>query len=140
MDVKLSFLIECQGCGIENLLSDFTHGKSAICNQCREALLNPDLVYSHKGHTCDDCSMTFILKNETKFSSGESECQCGSHDFGSFEIGPLIADLLAAEASFKDKGGEEIEEDDFDWCRSDPDGPLEGDYNNIFDDDPGFGR
>ena len=138
MAVEQSFLIECPACGIENLLSDFTPGRSAVCNQCRETLLNPSLIDSHKGHTCDDCGMAFILKNETKFILGESECTCGSSDFSRFEIGPCIADLQAAEAS--SIAEQDTEQDDFDWCRSDQDEPLEGDYNNIFDDDPGFGR
>ena len=113
-------------------------GRSAVCNQCRETLLNPSLIDSHKGHTCDDCGMAFILKNETEFIPGESECPCGSSDFSRFEIGPCIADLKAAEAS--SIAEQDTKEDDFDWCRPDQGEALEGDYNNIFDDDPGFGR
>ena len=138
MAVEQSFLIECPSSSIENLLSDFTPGRSAVCNQCRETLLNPSLIDSHKGHTCDDCGMAFILKNETEFIPGESECPCGSSDFSRFEIGPFIADLKAAEAS--SIAEQDTKEDDFDWCRSDLEDPVEGDYNNIFDDDPGFGR
>ena len=138
MAVEQSFLIECPACGIENLLSDFIPGRSAVCNQCRETLLNPSLIDSHKGHTCDDCGMAFILKNETEFIPGESECPCGSSDFSRFEIGPFIADLKAAEAS--SIAEQDTKEDDFDWCRPDQGEPLEDDYNNIFDDDPGFGR
>ena len=139
MSEEKSFLIECPACGIENLLADFTPGRSAVCNQCREALLSPSLVDSHKGHICDDCGMAFILKTETDFVSGESECQCGCNDFSAFEIGPFVDDLLAAEASGLTEDEPE-EDDDFDWCRPAPDDALEGDYNNIFDDDPGFGR
>ena len=72
------------------------------------------------------------------FISGESECQCGSSNFSLFEIGPCIADLQGAEAS--SIAQEDAKEDDFDWCRSDPDDSLESDYNNMFDDDPGFGK
>jgi len=82
--------------------------------------------------------MAFILKNETEFIPGESECPCGSSDFSRFEIDPFIADLKAAEAS--SIAEQDTKEDDFDWCRSDQNDPLEGDYNNVFDDDPGFGR
>ena len=139
MAVEKSFLIECPACSIENLHSDFMPGSSAVCNQCRETLLNPSLIDSHKGHTCDDCGMAFILKNETEFRSGESKCPCGSSDFSRFEIGPYIADLQAAESS-SSIVEQDTEEGDFDWCRSDRDEPLESDYNNIFDDDPGFGR
>ena len=138
MAAEQSFLIECPACSIENLLSDFMPGRSAVCNQCRETLLNPSLIDSHKGHTCDDCRMDFILKNETEFIPGESECPCGSSDFSRFEIDRFIADLKAAEAS--SIAEQDTEEDDFDWCRSDQKEPLEGDYNNNFDDDPGFGR
>ena len=138
MAVEKSFLIECPACSIENLLSDFMPGRSAVCNQCRETLLNSSLIDSHKGHTCDDCGMAFILKNETEFIPGESECPCGSSDFSRFEIGPCIADLKAAEAS--SIAEQDTKEDDFDWCRPDQGEALEGDYNNIFDDDPGFGR
>ena len=138
MAVEKSFLIECPACSIENLHSDFMPGSSAVCNQCRETLLNPSLIDSHKGHTCDDCGMAFILKNETEFIPGESECPCGSSDFSRFEIDPFIADLKAAEAS--SIAEQDTKEDDFDWCRPDQGEPLEGDYNNIFDDDPGFGR
>ena len=138
MAFERTFLIECPACAIENLLSDFTPGRSAVCNQCRETLLNPSLIDSHKGHTCDKCGMAFVLKNKTEFIAGESECPCGSSDFSKFEIGPFIADLRTAEASRIAE--ENIEEDDFDWCRSGPDDPLEDDYNNIFDDDPGVGR
>ncbi len=138
MAVEQSFLIECPACGIDNLLADFTPGSPAICNQCREKLLNPGLIDSHKGHTCDNCTMAFILKNETEFTSGESECQCGGSDFSVLEIGPFVADLQAAEAAGSAEN--ESADDDFDWCRPGPDDSLEGDYNNIFDDDPGFGR
>ena len=138
MAAEQSFLIECPACSIENLLSDFTPGRSAVCNQCRETLLDPSLIDSHKGHTCDDCGMAFILKNKTEFIPGESKCPCGNSDFSRLEIGPWIADLQAAEASSMVE--EDTGEDAFDWCRSDPDDDLESDYNNIFDDDPGFGR
>ncbi|MEK9627945.1 MAG: hypothetical protein VW455_02890 [Nitrospinota bacterium] len=138
MSAEITFLIECPACGIENLLADFTPGSSAICNQCRESLLCSNLVESHKGHTCDDCGMVYIMKSETDFVSGESECQCGSTEFSPFDIGPFVENLLAAEAACLAE--EDEENGDFDWCRSDPDDPLEGDYNNIFDDDPGFGR
>ena len=138
MAVEQPFLIECPACGIENLYSDFTTGKSAVCNQCREKLLSPNLINSHKGHTCDNCDMAFILKNETEFMSGESECQCGSSDFSAVDIGPFVADLQTVEASSFDE--DESNDDDFDWCRPNQDDSIDGDYNNMFDDDPGFAK
>ena len=82
--------------------------------------------------------MAFVLKNETKFLSGESECQCGGSEFSPFEVGPLAANLQSAETL--DLSEEEEDVEDFDWCRPGPDDSLEGDYNNIFDDDPSFGK
>ena len=115
MAVEQPFLIECPACGIDNVFSDFTAGKSAVCNQCRERLLSPDLINSHKGHTCDNCDMAFILKNETEFMSGESECQCGGSDFSVIDIGPFVANLQTVEASSFDE--DESKDDDFDWCK-----------------------
>ncbi len=138
MPVETSFLIECPACGIDNLLAGFTPGSAAICNQCRESLLSATLVDTHKGHTCDHCEMAFVLKKETEFMSGESECQCGGSEFSQIEVGPFVANLKASETS--DLTEEEDDVEDFDWCRPGPDDSLEGDYNNVFDDDPGFGK
>lgn len=135
MAVEQSFLIECPACGIDNLLADFTPGSPAICNQCREKLLSPSLIDSHKGHTCDNCSMAFILKKETEFAVGESECQCGNKDFSPLELDLFVSDLQSSiEVQDSD------DNDDFDWCRPGPDDSSEGDYNNVFDDDPGFSK
>lgn len=82
--------------------------------------------------------MAFILKNETEFMSGESECQCGGSDFSVIDIGPFVANLQTVEASSFDE--DENKDDDFDWCRPNSDDSLDGDYNNVFDDDPGFGK
>lgn len=138
MTAEQSFLIECPACGIGNLLAGAAPEGPAVCSQCRETLLRPGLAGSHKGHACDNCGMAFILKNETEFTSGESECRCGGSGFSALAIEPFVAGLKTAEASGSDEGGGEDE--GFDWCRPGPDASLEGDYNNIFDDDPGLGR
>ena len=101
MAVEQPFLIECPACGIDNVYSDFTTGKSAVCNQCREKLLSPNLINSHKGHNCDNCDMAFILKNETEFMSGESECQCGGSEFSVIDVGPFC--LLYTSPSPRDR-------------------------------------
>jgi hypothetical protein len=138
MPAEKSLLIECPACGVENLLADIVPGVPAICNQCREALLRPDLVETHTGHSCDSCGMAFLLNKKTGLEVGESECQCGSSDFSPLELDLFVADLqstMKAQDSNEDDDG-----DDFDWCRPGRDDASEGDYNNIFDDDPGFSQ
>ena len=137
MPVEKSLLIECPACGIENLLADIVPGVPAICNQCREALLGTNLVESHTGHSCDICSMAFVLKKETGFSVGESECQCGSKDFSPLELDLFVSDL---QSTIEAQDSDDDDGDDFDWCRPGPDDTSEGDYNNVFDDDPGFSK
>jgi hypothetical protein len=137
MPVEKSLLIECPSCGIENLIADILSGGALICNQCRDALLGSGLVDSHTGHSCDICGMVFLLKRETEFVVGESECQCGSSDLSPLEIDLFVSDLQSREdqdlAKDENDGG-------FDWCRPAPDNSSEGDYNDVFDDDPGFSK
>ena len=135
MPIEKPLLIECRACGIENLLADMISGNTAICNQCREDLINPDLINSHIGHSCNACGMAFLLKKDTGLVVGESECQCGSSNFSSIEVDKFVSDFQYPE--LEDSSGID---DDFDWCRPAPDEQLEGDYNNIFDDDPGFAK
>ena len=137
MPDEKSLLIECPACGIENLLAKIEPGVPAICNQCREALLTPGLVETHKGHSCDSCGMAFLLNKETGFEVGESECQCGSSDFSPLELDLFVANL---QSTMESQDSDEDEGDDFDWCRPGSDAVSEGDYNNIFDDDPGFSQ
>jgi len=121
MKLKTPFelLIECEGCGLENLIPEFTPEVPAVCNQCRENMLAYDLQQTHQGHTCDSCGRAYLLKTETEFVDGESECQCGSRDF--------------TESSESDDA-----DPDFDWCRPAPDDSPQDDFNEIFDDNPGF--
>ena len=137
MPAEKSLLIECPACGVENLLADIVPGVLAICNQCREALLRPDLVETHTGHSCDSCGMAFLLNKETGFEVGESECQCGSSDFSPLELDLFVANL---QSTIKSQDSDEDDGDDFDWCRPSADDVSEGDYNNIFDDDPEFSQ
>ena len=137
MPADKPLLIECPDCGIENLLAEIVPGVSAICNQCREAMLRPDLVETHTGYSCDSCGMAFLLNKETGFEVGESECQCGSSDFSPLELDLFVADL---QSTMEAQDSDEEDGDDFDWCRQSADDVSEGDYNNIFDDDPGFSQ
>jgi len=135
MPIEKPLLIECHACGIENLLADTMSGYTVICNQCREDLINPDLINSHIGHSCNECGMVFLLKKDTGLVVGESECQCGSSNFSPIEVDKFVSNFQPSElVDSRDN------DDDFDWCRPAPNEELEGDYNNIFDDDPGFAK
>ncbi|MBT5549700.1 MAG: hypothetical protein HOJ79_04390 [Nitrospina sp.] len=135
MELKTPFnlLMECGSCGIENLIPGFAPGTPVICNQCRENLLATDFAQTHQGHICDSCGMALLIKAETDFSDGESECQCGGKDFTELNL-KKFSDQVAKAPK------EELADDDpdFDWCRSAPDNSVKEDYNEIFDDDPGF--
>ncbi|MBT3921948.1 MAG: hypothetical protein HOF21_05160 [Nitrospina sp.] len=135
MDPKTPFdlLIQCGGCGIENLIHGFTPGSPVICNQCRENLLTTDFAQTHQGHTCDSCGMALLIKAETEFSDGESECQCGGTNFTALNLTSFMSSISTAPE-------EELDDDDpdFDWCRPAPNNVSPEDYNEVFDDDPGF--
>ena len=137
MPAQKSLLIECPACGIENLLADIVPGVPAICNQCRDPLQVPVLVETHTGHSCDICSMAFVLKKETEFTIGESECQCGSKNFSPLELDLFVSELQSS-INPQDSGNDDG--NDFDWCRPGTNDSSEGDYNNVFDDDPGFSK
>ena len=115
MPVEKSLLIECRACGIENLLADATTGYAAICNQCREFLINPDLVNSHIGHSCNECGMAFVLKKDTGLVVGESEWQCGSSNFSPIEVDKFVSNFQPSELLDSSDLN-----DDFDWCRPAP--------------------
>jgi len=134
-ETPFDLLMECGGCGLENLISAFTPGAPAICNQCRENLLDYDLASSHQGHTCDTCKRALLLKKETDFVNGESECQCGGKDFTALDVEDFAGRMATAEKVGLD---DDDDDPDFDWCRPEQDHLPSEDYNEIFDDDPGF--
>ena len=110
MDPKTPFdlLIQCGGCGIENLIHGFTPGSPVICNQCRENLLTTDFAQTHQGHTCDSCGMALLIKAETEFTDGESECQCGGTNFTALNLTSFMSSISTAPE-------EELDDDDPDF-------------------------
>ncbi len=127
-------LIECGGCGLENVIRGFAPGTLAVCNQCRENMLAYDLPQTHRGHTCDSCGRAYLLKMATELAVGESECECGGRDFTELDLQNFAAQTAEPQtsATATDDGAT-----DFDWCRPASDGSLQGDFNEVFDDDPG---
>ena len=137
MKLKTPFdlLIECGGCGLENLISEYSPGMPAICNQCRENMMAYNLLDTHQGHVCSSCQRALLLKKETDFVNGESECQCGGQDFTELGMKDFTDEVSKAEKEALD----DVDDDpDFDWCRPASDHEVKEDYNEIFDDDPGF--
>lgn len=135
-NIPFELLIECGGCGLENLAPAFTFGDHAICNQCRENMLAYNLSDTHQGHTCDSCERVYLLKAETEFVNGESECQCGTQDFTELDMKEFSDKVAKAQqAALKD----EDPDTKFDWCRPAKNNDVNPeDYNEIFDDNPGF--
>ena len=135
LDTPFDLLMECGGCGLENLISEFSPGAPAICNQCRENLMAYDIAATHQGHICDSCERALLLKKETDFVNGESECQCGGQSFTELDIKVFTDRVSNAEKETLDDADDDP---NFDWCRPAPDHVTKEDYNEIFDDDPGF--
>ena len=137
MNLEDSFdlLMECGGCGLENLISEFSPGSPAICNQCRENLMAYDLTATHQGYICDSCHRALLLKQETDIINGESVCQCGGQSFTELDIKAFTDRVSKAKKEVLD---DTDEDPNFDWCRPSPDHATQEDYNDIFDDDPGF--
>jgi len=133
----IELLISCGSCGVENLMVDYTPGLPAVCSQCREGLIAIELMDSHKEVVCGDCGMVLLLTLETEITLGESTCRCGSVNLA-LKDSPSIP-LLAEEADTgKSEKDVDPEDSDFDWCRPAPKEETSEDYNDIFDDDPGY--
>jgi hypothetical protein len=95
-----------------------------------------ELMDSHKEVVCEDCGMTLLLLTNTEITMGESTCRCGSSNLA-LKDSPSIP-LLAEEAKNLKEHEEEPVDSDFDWCRPASAEEVSDDYNEIFDDDPGY--
>jgi hypothetical protein len=130
-------LIECGGCGIENLFSDYTAETITVCNQCRTRLIESDFNETHVEYRCEDCQFSICLLQATEFAEGDTPCRCGSLEVHRKRPSTLFEDARDAGAlKFEE---EELEQEEFDWCRSEPKGAeRHEDYNDMFDQDPGI--
>ena len=96
-----------------------------------------ELMDSHKEVVCGDCGMTLLLLMDTEITMGESTCRCGSSNLA-LQDSPSIP-LLAEEAKATQRHEDDDSADsDFDWCRSASVDEMSEDYNDVFDDDPGY--
>ena len=130
-------LIECRSCGIENMIADYVPSMRIFCSQCRERLVDTDLVETHCGYVCQACDMRLVLMQTTEVELGQSACSCGSTDLKVDEM--TLPDEAAKAGGLIDPGedGDEILEDT-DWLRSANSADVDDDdYDDMFNQDPG---
>ena len=125
-------MIECRGCGIQNIFNNYTPEDFLICHQCRERLVEPDFCEIFRQFDCHDCNFTIFILKETDFKAGQSACRCGGTNIQQRDPRPFMENVDKA-------GGFDLEDEPFDysldWYRSEP--ILESDYDEMFDKDPG---
>ena len=132
----IDLLVACRACGIENLIDGYTPELPAVCSQCRERLIDRDLMESHQEIKCGDCGMVLLLPKTTEVTAGESTCRCGSPNLF-LQATPTLPLLAETAEALKNEDAGPVN-DDFDWCRPAGNEDISGDYNDIFDNDPGF--
>ena len=130
--------IECRSCGIENNIADYVPSMLIFCSQCREQLINIDIIETHCEYICQACNMKLILLRTTEVKLGESACACGSTDL--MNIGettlPNEVDKAGGLTHLDTDDGDIME--DTDWLRgADPGEMDDDDYNDMFNQDPG---
>ena len=75
-----NLFIECRSCSIENNIADYIPSMHIFCSQCRERLIDADIVETHCEYVCQACDTRLILLHATEIKLGESACSCGSAD------------------------------------------------------------
>ena len=129
-------LIECRSCGVENMITDYVPSTRIFCSQCRERLVDDDLVESHIEYVCQACDMKMILLRATEVKLGESACSCGSTDVSKIGKTTLPAEVLEA-GGLPEQGMDDEILEDTDWMRSGSEGAYDDDYEDMFNQDPG---
>ena len=131
-------LIECGDCGVENIFSDYTPEFLTLCNQCRGRLIQPDFNLTHNEYRCQDCGFVLCLSKDTPFEKGKTACRCQSFNICKTEPSTLYEEAEEAGAFEENDPEEDVIDPNEDWCRSDLSGiETLGDYNEMFDRDPG---
>ena len=124
-------LIECRGCGVENVFSDYNPDLFLVCNQCRERLVEPDFCEIYRQFDCQDCGFAVFVKSDSDFKIGESTCRCDSVNFKQTDPKHFFKEVENA-VGFEPM--DELEDDGDNWYRSEP---IEDDtYEDLFSDDP----
>ena len=88
-----------------------------FCSQCRERLIDLDVIESHCEYICQACDMKLLLLKGTEVKLGESACACGSTDL--LEIGETkLPDEAAKAGGLIDRvEGDDGILEDTDWLR-----------------------
>lgn len=135
-EAPYDLLVACKACGIENLLRGFSPNEPALCNQCRDRLLEPNLHETHYEYECQDCGARMLLTQGTEFTLGESACLCGSSEIRQNETSRTLGEVTKA-GMYDEKDSPDSGSDGFDWCRSEPGAAQDEEYNEMFDKDLG---
>ncbi len=135
--IPYDLLVECRSCGIENNIVDYVPSMRIFCSQCRERLIDADIVETHCEYICQNCDMKMVLLQATEVKTGESACSCGSTDL--LEVGKTTLPDEAARAGGLIDLAEDDDDvlEDTDWLRSDLSEIDDDDYNDMFNQDPG---
>ena len=132
-----NLFIECRSCGVENNIADYVPSMRIFCSQCRERLIDVDIVETHCEYICQVCDMRLVLLHATEVKSGESACSCGSTDLVNMGKTTLPDEVEKAGGLIGLEEGDEEVMEDTDWLRSDPGRVDDEDYEDMFNQDPG---
>jgi hypothetical protein len=96
-----------------------------------------ELMDTHKEVVCGDCGMVLLLSKDTDVTMGESTCRCNSTNLA-LQDSPSVPLLAKEAADCAIQDDEDPADSEFDWCRPASSEEVSEDYNDIFDDDPGY--
>ena len=128
-------LIECRSCSVENMVADYITSMRIFCSQCRDPLIDDDIIETHVEYVCQECDTRLILLEDTEVQFGESACSCGSTNVLKVGKTTLPSEALKA-GGLTEKGDDEVLED-IDWMRSGSGDIVDDDYEDMFNQDPG---
>ena len=136
--IPYDLFMECRSCGVENMLADYAPSMRIFCSQCRERLIDVDLVETHCEYVCQSCDMRLTLLQATEVKLGESACSCGSTDL--MNAGETTLPDEVEKAGGLIDLGEDNDEilEDTDWLRPGGSRDVDDDnYEDMFNQDPG---
>ena len=137
-ETPYGLLIECRSCGIENNIVDYVPSMRIFCSQCRERLIDADIIETHYEYICQACDMRLILLQTTEIKLNESACSCGSADLLKRDKVTIPDEAAQAGGLIDPNEGDDNILEDTDWLRSSGSGDIvDDDYEDMFNQDPG---
>ena len=137
-ETPCDLFIECRSCNVENMIADYVPSMRIFCSQCRERLIDNDIVGTHFEYVCQACNTRLILLQATEVKLGESTCSCGSTDVLKVGKTTLPDEIAKAGILINKVDGDDETLEDTDWLR--PGGSesvADDDYEDMFNQDPG---